>query len=40
MNICKYIFLYEVKEKYGIEFNDLGKVNIVKKKIKQYYYVF
>lgn len=32
MNICKYIFLHEAKEKHGIEPNDSGKVNTAKKK--------
>lgn len=31
MNICKYIFLHEAKEKHGIEPNDSGKVNTAKK---------
>lgn len=34
MNICKYIFLHEAKEKHGIELYDSGKVNTAKKKIK------
>lgn len=31
MNICKYIFLHEAKEKHGIKPNDSGKVNTAKK---------